>query len=101
MAENVVCSIKSQKGFQYPTWQQNGVSRCLVNFGLIMTKMVEPSDSCASTKDNSNFKTQNGVTPLEEAVRAGQIDAMDILLETIMPKTIIGSLQGPLRYIPI
>ena len=50
---------------------------CLIDFGLTnMTKMAEPiaSNPCASRKefDNAAFKAQNGVTPLEEAVRAGQ-----------------------------
>jgi ankyrin repeat protein len=56
-----------------------------------MRKMAEPSNSCASSKefDNAAFKAQNGVTPLEEAVRAGQIDVTAIFLEKITPGTII------------
>ena len=65
---------------------------CLVHFGLTnMTKITEPSNSCASSKgfDNADFKTENGVTPLEEAVRAGQIDVTAIFLEKIMPGMVI------------
>ena len=64
-----------------------GIS-CLVHFGLTnMTKIAEPGNSCASSKefDNADFKTQDGVTPLEEAVRAGQIGVTAIFLEKIMP----------------
>ena len=56
-----------------------------------MTKVAEPSNPCPSSKgfDNADFKTQNGVTPLEEAVRAGQIDVIAVFLEKAMPGTII------------
>jgi NACHT domain-containing protein len=68
-----------------------GIS-CLVYFGLTnMTKMVEPSNRCASSKgfNDADFKAQNGATPLEEAVRAGQIDVIAVFLDKIMPGTII------------
>ncbi|KAN0070390.1 hypothetical protein V8E54_011259 [Elaphomyces granulatus] len=65
---------------------------CLVHFGWTnMTKLAEPSNSCASSKefDNADFKTENGVTPLEEAVWAGQTDMTAIFLEKIMPGMVI------------
>ncbi|KAN0077840.1 hypothetical protein V8E54_006144 [Elaphomyces granulatus] len=70
-----------------------GIS-CLVDFGLTdMTKIADPSNSnsCASSRvfDNAKFKTQYGVTPLEEATEAGQIDIMALFLERTMPRTII------------
>src|SRR5882762_5085765 len=68
-----------------------GIS-CLVHFGLTNpTKISEPSDSCASSKgfDNADFKTHRGVTPLEQAVRAGQVDVTAIFLEKIMPGMVI------------
>ncbi|KAN0077667.1 hypothetical protein V8E54_005971 [Elaphomyces granulatus] len=69
-----------------------GIS-CLVHFGLSnMTKIAELGNSCASSKefDNADFKTQDGVTPLEEAVRAGQIGVTAIFLEKIMPGMVMG-----------
>src|SRR5882762_5511705 len=74
-----------------------GIS-CLIDFGLTnLTKITEPSNSCASSNgfDNANFKAQNGVTPLEEAVRAGQIDVTAIFLKKIMAGMVI-DLEVPL-----
>ena len=70
----------------------------LAHFGLTnMTKIAESSNSHASSKefDNADFKAQNGVTPLEEAVRAGQIDVTAIFLEKMMPGRVI-DLEVPL-----
>ena len=50
-----------------------------------MTKLAEPSKEF----DNGDFKTENGVTPLEEAVRAGQIGVTAIFLEKIMPGAVM------------
>ncbi|KAN0077784.1 hypothetical protein V8E54_006088 [Elaphomyces granulatus] len=85
-------SSMHRKGFSiFHVAAKWGIS-CLVDFGLTnLTKIPEPSNSCASSKgfDNADFKTQDGVTPLEEAVRAGQIDVTAMFLEKIMPGMVI------------
>src|SRR5882762_2718273 len=65
-----------QKGFSIFHVAAKWGIPCLVDFGLTnLTKITEPSNACASSKefDNADFKTQDGVTPLEVAVEAGQI----------------------------
>src|SRR3984957_3728650 len=83
---------KTPKGFSiFHVAAKWGIS-CLVHFGWTnITKLAEPSNSCASSKefDNDDFKTENGVTPLEEAVRAGQTDMTAIFLEKITPGMVI------------
>jgi hypothetical protein len=64
---------------------------CLVHFGLTnLTKVAEPGNPCASSKgfNNADFKAQNDMTPLEEAVQAGQIDVIAVFLEKAIPGTI-------------
>ncbi|KAN0077644.1 vegetative incompatibility protein HET-E-1 [Elaphomyces granulatus] len=99
MYNSTACfSSRTPKGFSiFHVAARWGIS-CLVHFGLTnMTTITEPGNSCASSKefDNADFKAQSGVTPLEEAVRAGQIDMTAIFLEKIMPGMVM-DLEVPL-----
>ncbi|KAN0078747.1 hypothetical protein V8E54_005260 [Elaphomyces granulatus] len=83
---------KTPKGFSIFHVAAKWGIPCLVHFGLTnLTKIIEPSNSCASNKgfDNADFKARNGMTPLEVAVRAGQIDVTAVFLEKIIPGMVI------------